>query len=176
MLKYGEINIFHNTELESYTNLIWRYLNIETCVHQSSQIIMSFDDDDKLFDINDKIVKRDIEFAFIEPTSFPYVINIRQPRSTILYDEPIIKPDGTRSLNYKSIFAKCSKYLLIGHMASFFNFSYYIFVGSKKKSVFSCIRVKSTSVKPRFLLAYETDYLTESDVIYLVNCIFRNQY
>jgi len=46
----------------------------------------------------------------------------------------------------------------------------------KDEGVFSILKLFSNNEKPRFLLAYNTKEFSKEEIMYLVNCIFRNKY
>ncbi len=179
VLKYGEINVFHNTETESYKNLILRLYGTETWVEPSSKIIIIWADNNIPFDIEEKLAKRDMEFKLENTESLlPSLIYVKSSDNKIInlnYTKPFTTSAGTYALALKPIFAPSKNYLN-NSVTSYFNFSYHLNLDKIKRPLISCVRVKSTEEKPRFLIAYETDYLTESDAIYIINCLFRNQY
>ncbi len=180
VLKYGEINVFHNTETESYKNLILRLYGAETWVEPSSMIIITWDEDKIPIDISNKIVKKYMEFKFgldLDLPSFPSSICVNSSKKiSIIYEKPLLNLKGNLVLNLKPLFSKNSNFVNKNFVRSFFNFNYFVQDGVNKAQALSCARVNSTEEKPRFLLAYETDYLTDSDVYYIINCLFRNQY
>ena len=59
--------------------------------------------------------------------------------------------------------------------SSCFNCIYYC-TKDGTKNVFSILKLYSNIAKPRFLLAYDSDEFNKDEVIYLVNCIFKNKY
>lgn len=65
------------------------------------------------------------------------------------------------------------KYDKISRQASQFNLMYKTY---DKKEVFSICRIKSNEEKPRFILAYNSDILDRSDIIYLTDCIFKYKF
>ena len=180
VLKYGEINVFHNTETESYKNLILRYIGKETWVEPSSMIIITWDEDKIPIDISNKIVKKYMEFKFgldLELTSFPSSICINSSKKiSIIYEKPLLNLKGNLVLDLKTLFTKNNNFVNKNFVPSYYNFNYLVQESSNKKTALSCVRVKSSEENPIFLLAYETDYLTDSDVYYIINCLFRNQY
>jgi len=179
VLKYGEINVFHNTETESFGNLFLRLYGTETWVDSSSKIIISWADDNIPFDIEEKLVKRHMEFKFENKESFlPSSICLNSSDNKIInlnYTKPFTTSTGKLALDLKSIFAPSKNYSN-NVVSSFFNFSYYLTLDKIKRPLISCVRVKSTEEKPRFLIAYDPDYIIESDAVYIINCIFRNRY
>ena len=60
-------------------------------------------------------------------------------------------------------------------VSSCFNCIYYCHKYGTQ-NVFSILKLYSNEDKPRFLLAYDSDEFNKDEVIYLVNCIFKNKY
>ena len=106
----------------------------------------------------------------------PAYIKTSTSKHQITYDEPTETSDGKLILYLEPVFIEYKKYSRNNVVPSVFNFSYYVQESSNKKTALSCVRVKSTEEKPRFLIAYDSDYLSESEVIYIINCMFRYKY
>lgn len=179
-IKYAEITIIFDTENEGlFTNLKRNWLGYETICEENSDIIISFDDG-KLSCVKDEF--KDCNFEFFVGISNLLPIHFERGKRenekyTNVYfaKDPEKKADGNLHLDFKKIFSSeiRKKYKFV---ASCFNCIYYCHTHAEIKEVFSILKIYSNEDKPRFLLAYDSDEFNRDELIYLVNCIFKNKY
>jgi len=170
-IKYGEITIILDGENETFIRTIGRVLfNSELYVYDCSDIIILFDDN-TIYNIND--VSTHVNFKFCQSFTQELPLYFDCKEKSYFYKQPKIT-EGRLDLNFKKIFSPkiWNKYKLV---SSHFNCIYESLCGNKPE-VFSLVKIFSTAKNPRFLFAYDSDKFTKDEIIYLINCIFRNQY
>jgi hypothetical protein len=179
-IKYAEITILFDTKNEGlFTNLKRNWLGYETICEENSDIIISFDDG-TLSCVKDEF--KDCNFKFFVGISNLLPMHFKRDKrenekyiNVYFARKPEKKADDNLHLNFNKIFSseirKKSK-----TVGSCFNCIYYCNVGSEKKEIFSILKLYSNEDKPRFLLAYDSDEFNRDEVIYIVNCIFKNKY
>ena len=178
-IKYAEITIIFDTKNEGFfTNLKRNWLGYETFCDGETDIIISFDDG-TLSCVKDEFT--DCNFKFFVGISSLLPMHFQEDnrekekyRNTYFQRQPIKKENGNLHLDFKKIFSIeiREKYKLV---ASCFNCIYYC-VKNNNQDIFSILKIYSNEDKPRFLLAYDSDEFNRDEVIYLVNCIFKNNY
>jgi hypothetical protein len=179
-IKYAENNVIFETVNEGiFTNLSRNWLGRETFCDEDSNIIISFDDG-TLSSIKDEFKDCNFEFFVGISTLLPLHFERckrenEKYRNVYFAREPEKKADDNLHLNFNKIFSSeiRKKYKFV---ASCFNFIYYCHTHAEIKEVFSILKLYSNEDKPRFLLAYDSDEFNIDEVIYLVNCIFKNKY
>jgi hypothetical protein len=177
-IKYAEITIIFDTENEGFfTNLKRNWLGYETFCDEETDIIISFDD--KNICVKDDF--KDCNFNFFVGISSSLPLHFQQDnkekekyRHTYFQRHPIKKEDGNLHLDFTKIFSTeiRKKYKFI---ASCFNCIYYC-IKNNNQDVFSILKIYSNEDKPRFLMAYDSDEFNRDELIYMVNCIFKNKY
>ena len=179
-IKYAEITIIFDTENEGlFGNLKRNWFGWETFCDEETNIIISFDD--KNICVKDEL--KHCKFKFFEGFSsiLPLHFEVKEKkekkekyRHTYFKREPIKQKDENLHLDFKTIFTSeiRKKYKLA---PSCFNCIYYC-IKNNNQDVFSILKIYSNEDKPRFLLAYDSDEFSNEEIIYLVNCIFKNKY
>ena len=172
-IKYGEIFVKHNTE-NLWTNTVFWFGYDEQTVSEDSTIIVKFDDGDvqevsnDLFETNDKIEIS--EYMIIKNDSERHKYFKRNPKK---------ESDGTTSLSVGGIFKNYNNFNLDNSIASYFNYVYYKFkfvdTELKKIDVFAVLRIKSSVSSPKYQVAYNSDDFSKEEILYLINCIFRDK-
>jgi len=177
-IKYAEVTIIFDTVNEGlFSNLKRNLFGYETFCNEESDIIISFDNGTISCVKNDL---KDCKFKFFNglsdllPSHFETNKKVKF-RHVYFHRAPIKKEDGNLHLDFKTIFPSEMqlKYKIV---ASCFNCIYYWNNRDGIKNVFSILKLYSNEDKPRFLLAYDSDEFNKDEVIYLVNCIFKNKY
>ena len=169
-IKYAEITIIKNIEEENFFRNLTRYFGYEDITNNKDTIIILFDDK-TICDIKDEYIDKKFKFGVIGyDTIFPIYFKLNNQK-TLFYRTPEIK-NNLKKLDFMLIF-KDYKINLISKDASKFNM---IYEDCNKKEKLAICRVKSNEEKPCFLLAYDIDILDRSDIIYLVDCIFKSKY
>lgn len=170
-IKYAEITIIRNLEEQNIFTTLTRYFGYENQINNNDTIIMTFDDG-TICDIKDEYKDLNYKFGLINWPEhwFPGYFDLNN-KITLFYKRPK-EVNGVKKLDFKPIFNDyknhyCSK------DSSKFNM---IYEDYNKKEKLAICRVKSNEDKPRFLLAYDIDIFDRSDIIYLVDCIFKRKY
>lgn len=179
-IKYAEITVIFDTVNEGlFTNLKRNWFKWETFCDDESNIIISFNDG-TISCVKDDF--KDCNFKFFAgisrhlPMHFErYKTENEKYRSVYFAKNPEKKEDGNLHLDFTKIFSSemTKKYKMD---ASCFNCVYYCHNGSETKNIFSILKIYSNEDKPRFIMAYDSDEFNRDEVIYLVNCIFKNKY
>ena len=169
-IKYVEITIIRNIEEENIFRTLSRYFGNENTTNNKDTIIMLFDDG-TICDTKDEYIDKKFEFDVIgHDHSFPIYFKIDNEKRSLFYKKPDIK-DGQKKLDFKKIFKNYNKNY--NREASEYNVIYETY---DNKELFAICRIKSNEEKPRFLLAYDETIFDKSDIIYLVDCIFKRKY
>jgi hypothetical protein len=172
-IKYADIIININSEKESLFDYFGRFFGNENSINDNDTIIILFDDQ-TVCDVKNEYIDKKFTFG---PTR---LFNSFLPYYFITNDGKRLHfklPDyvnGLPKINANNIFKNYSKFDTNKKVASFYNFIYYdntIF-----SDVFSIIKNGSNEITPRYLLAYDDTYLKRDDIIYLINCIFKNTF
>lgn len=173
-IKYCEITIINNNTNNNIFKNISTFLFGETeyLTHKKSDIIILFDDN-TICNIDDNV--KSFNYTFLESILSPlpiYFDKTVKPYPTYFKKNSKIDEDAVHRLNVDSIFPSelKKKYKIV---PSIFNCMYYTY---KDEGVFSILKLFSNNEKPRFLLAYNTKEFSKEEIMYLVNCIFRNKY
>jgi hypothetical protein len=170
--KYAEITIIRNIADEDIFRTLSRYFGYENTSNDNDTIIMTFDDG-HICDIKDEY--KDLKYKFSKVISigtwFPDYFELNN-KITLFYKKPYIK-DGEKILDFKKILGVCKNYNKDSTATSEYNF---IYEDIYKKDIFAICKLKSNEEKPRFLLAYDIDVLDRSNIIYLVDCIFKHKF
>lgn len=176
-ITYGEITIIRNLEEETIYNFISRNFGNENTIKDNDNIIIQFDDNsmydtkkDKNIDINIKFGGKHYEYG--KPMYFDISNN------TLFYKVPISNNEiiPCKRLNFKKIFSNYEKYDNSKCEPSIFNIIYYKVRDFLEEDLFSIVRIKSNEKKPRFLIAYDDKYFNKDEIIFLIDCLFKNKY
>jgi hypothetical protein len=172
-IKYGEIYVKHNTE-NLWTNMVFWVSHREQTVSEDSTIVVKFDDGDvqeisnELFGTNDKI-----------EIGKNFIIKHDNAEHTYFKQNPEKESDGTRTLCFRGIFKNYKIYDSNNNIASYYNSIYYkhklVDTTVKKMDVFAILRVKSSVSSPIYKIAYDSDDLSKEEILYIINCIFRDK-
>ncbi len=169
-IKFAEITIIRNIEEEDIFRAIYRYFGYENQSIDNDTIIIDFGNG-VLCDTRDEY--KDLKFKFAQlghKHGFPiYFSKHIEDRYTLFYRNPTINDKEQPTLkfdifkNYKDFKKEPSKYNMI-------------YEDINKKEIFSILRIRSNEEKPRFVLEYEDTILDKNDVIYLIECIFKEKF
>jgi hypothetical protein len=177
-IKYAEVTIIFDTVNEGiFTNLSRNWFGTETLCDEETDIIISFDNGTISCVKNDY---KDCNFKFYKGLSLLLPVHFAAKengkfRHTYFQREPIKKENGNLHLDFKSIITTPELKYKYKNIASCFNCIYYCHKYGTQ-NVFSILKLYSNEDKPRFLLSYDSDEFSQEEIIYLVNCIFKNKY
>ena len=158
--------IFRNITEEPIYGTLFRYLGYEYWVEKQDTILIIFDDDDSICDTKNEYIDKHYIF---DKTEHVYPLHFKTDKIELFYKTPI-ELNGRKSINFKPIFKNCTK---IKHKIwedSIFNM---IYQDIDMNEVFSLIKIKSNEEKPRYLMAYDETIFCKSDIIYLIENMFR---
>ena len=165
-LKYGELTIIYNNNVQTVVNTFFSWLNNEELKKELPKYIFLFDDgeicdaEDKLLDFHFNFLKG---FMSVLPVYFEKTI--KKEKYLQIYFENKIKCSNQLFTNYpkyKSDMTIISKYNCI-----------YDCCRSLNPEIFGLIRIKSTEQMPRYQFAYDSDEFTKEEIIYLIHYIFN---
>jgi hypothetical protein len=173
-IKYAEITIIINTEKESILNYFNRLLGNENQTTDNDTIIILFDDG-IIYNVkkecenkNTNIIMGPIGFK----TNVPLYFEIEETNKIFFSKTPTVDCNGKLKLNSKPIFANNKKHTTTKKEPSVYNS---IFERGNNE-VLAIVKIKSSEEKPRFLLAYDDEYLKKEHIIYFINCIFKDKF
>jgi len=173
VLKFGEIYVHHNLNVELFINPIKRFLGWETWVDKSSKIIVVVEESSDVFDINEYLTTNKSSIIIGTIGSVVQVPEtVTNTRGKIAKHSLPRLDDGVFKQNFREIFANCKKYKTGKPVASVFNCIYI----EKDNQVYALLRISSSENTPIFIFAYDSDFFSLPDVIYLSNVILRNDY
>ena len=177
-IKYGEITIIRNTEYESlfnYVSYAFRLVGYETTFTDKDTIIILFDDD-TIYNTKDEYIDKEFKINISVNNLYPIYFDINSKDITLFYKYPIEKLDGKLKLDYGDIHKNYKNYenLIKNRLEpSIYNV---IYESVYKNNLFSIVKIKSNEEKPRFLVTYDDKYLDKSDIIYLVDSMFKEKF
>lgn len=169
-INYSEITIIKN--IDSFLQTAARCLDLETSCYDSDIIIIQFND--IIVDINHEHIDNE-HFKFSESYNLlgiRYVILnqfyfkgnlIKRRRPKIIDSRRIMDTHIIRNEDKYNVYKLGSMYNMV-------------FEDINKQEVFTIIKLQSNNIKPRFMLAYDDDVFDKSDVIYLVEKIFKQSF
>jgi hypothetical protein len=170
-IKYAEITIIINSEKESMINYFYRLLGNENKTNDNDTIIILFDDE-TIYDVKKECTNTKFhKLMEIGPNclrEMPCYFDLKN--ATFFYKIPNYINDEER-LNFKPIFANNKKHITTKKEPSIFNSIYCV----NSIDVLAITKIKSNEEKPRFLLAYDDEYLEKNNIIYFVNYIFSKK-
>lgn len=170
VLKFGEIYIYHDLNEEYFSNSIFRFFGYETYVDKPSKILMIFDDNNELFDVNEYLNS-------INKTLFNKVNwdGLTLPESFVptngkkaTHKKNIIV-EGITKQCFKKIFADYKKYKTVKGIPSVYNCIYL----NDLEEIFGILRIQSADETPRFIFAFDDKLMDNQQAVYLINDIFR---
>jgi len=170
-IKYGDIIININPEKESIIDYLGRFFGNENSITDDDTIIILFDDQ-TICDTKNEYIDKKFQFVLLGLLTFlPYYF-ITNDSKTFYYKIPHNK-NGKRTVNCSNIFKNHPNYATCKKEESFYNFIYY---DNNFNDVFSIIKHGKNEKNIRHLLAYDDEQFKKDDIIYLVNCIFKNNF
>ena len=171
-IKYAEITIIRNIEEENIFRTLSRYLGYENTSNDNDTIIITFDDG-TICDIKDEYIDKKFDFAVIgHDHCFPIYFKIDNEKRTLFYKKPDTINDQ-KKLNFRKIFKNYKNFDKCSVDPSVYNV---IYENYDKIEYFAICRIKSSEEKPRFLLAYDNNVLNRTEIIYLIDCIFKKKF
>lgn len=167
-IKYIRVNIIRNLEDEYIVTTITRYLGFETTLDNKDTIIITFDDN-TICDTRDEYIDKKYKFSNISSTYsvFPFWVELKNG-TRLFYKEP-----KEMKLNFNKLFTNYEKYKTYKLESSKYNIIYY---DNHNTEIVGIVRIKSNDEKPQYLLAYDDKYFDRSDIIYLIECIFKEKF
>jgi hypothetical protein len=171
-IKYAEITIIRDLEEESMFDSIGRYFGNEPIITDNDLIIITFDDN-TICDIKNEYIDKKFIFGpcgYIH--NFPIHFRFDSYKRVAFYTIPDII-DGNYKLRLKDIFKNNINYHKNNCQSSIYNMIYSNYDGDL---IFAILRVKSNEEKPRYLLAYNSELFHRSDIIYLIDCMFKHKF
>lgn len=170
-IKYAEITVIINIEEEHIFSTLSRYFGYENTTNDKDIIIITFEDG-SITDNKYEYIDKKYKFGPLDYShEFPIYFDSNKGKQLLFYKNPFEK-DDKEILNFKPIFKNYNKNKNQQYIPSIFNLIYEDF---DKKELFAICRIKSTEEKPRFLLAYDNTIFDRSDIIYLVDYIFKSK-
>ncbi len=172
VLKFGEIYIYHDQKEEYFSNSIFRFFGYETYVDKPSKILMIFDDNNELFDVNEYLNNINNSNALLNELT---ITNETLPESFVLtngkkatHKKNIIVGAITKQC-FKQIFTNYKKYKTVKGIPSIYNCIYKYDL----EEIFGILRISSAEETPRFIFAFDDKLIDNQQAVYLINYIFR---
>jgi hypothetical protein len=175
-IKYGEISVIQNTNEESFISYIGRKLGCENSFTNKDEIIILFEDE-TIYNTKDIQNNNSFKFSSVSLSSgFPIYFDINK-QTPAFYKKPIKDAFDKSYLNFTTIFKNYSKYKSYKD-SNKLDVSRYNIIYEKldNNDIFSIVKIKSNEEKPRFILAYDSNYFDKNDIIYLIDCILKSKY
>jgi hypothetical protein len=185
--KYAEITIVINLETESILNYFKRLLGNENSANDNDTIIILFDDE-TVYNVKHAYIDKKFTFGPQINIQLPLYFDKTDTKDTkdysytFYYKVPRID-NGVKKLNFKYIFLNNPIYCTFKKEESVYNLIYYkintlndVNDVNDENAVFSIIKSCKNTDTPRYLLAYDDTYFKKDEIIYLVNCIFKNNF
>jgi hypothetical protein len=171
-IKYADITIIRNFKDENILKTFCRFIGYDIdddIIGEDETIIVKFDDG-MICDIKDEYSNKKYKFSEKAIINMLFPIHFTFSNITLFYRTPVEDKDGLYHQDFRCMFNSYTKDDII---ASPFNV---IYQDANRKEKFSIVRIQSTEEKPRFKLAYEDALFDKSDIIYLIDCIFKDKF
>ena len=173
-IKYADITININSEKESLLDYFSRFFGNES-INDNDTIIILFDDQ-TICDVKNEYIDKKFKFEIHKFVNdfLPYYF-ITNDNNYFYYKIPININNGIRKININNIFKNYPRFSTYKKVESFYTFIYYDITNLNE--VFSIIKNGlSNNNNPRYSLAYDDTCFKRDDIIYLVNCVFKNKF
>lgn len=173
-IKYADITIIINIEEEGIFSTLVRYIGGENTVSDKDNIIIEFDDG-TICDTRDEYIDKKYKFEELYHLSIYPIITFVP--ANVQTEGNTMKLYYNNTLNFSKIFKNHKKWKNYQDSKLFDSSRYdMIYENINKKEILSILRLKSNADKPRFIIAYDSNILDKSNLIYLVDCIFKHKF
>jgi len=170
--KYAEVFIIRNIEEENIFRSIFRYIGYENISNENDIIIIKFDEE-TIYDTKVEYIDKKYMFGIKSMEHiFPIYFKFKTDKEYTLYYKNPVEKNGVKKLDFKHIFINYKLFCNQKLQPSIYNT---IYEDVFKKEKFAIVRINSNEEKPRFILAYDNCF-TKSDIIYLVDNIFKQKF
>ena len=168
-LKYGELTIIYNNNVETVVNTFFSWLNNEELKKEPTKYIFLFDDGI----IYDETNIKDFNFEFLNSCLNLMPAYFHREKFVRIYFRKSHKEIKTEKIDFDNLFMSYPKYDSSVHIKSVYNEIYYCHKKLEPIDVFGIIRIPSTDNMPRFQFAYDSNEFTKEEVSYLIHHIFN---
>jgi hypothetical protein len=169
-IKYAEITIIRNLQEESMLNYLNRLvLKNENKTNDNDTIITLFDDG-TVIDNKDEYVGKKITMGRTRRCDSKVPLYFHANSDETFFSKSPVERDGVKYIDFKKMFSNNHRFLTSEKEPSVYNSIYHRLVDNR--DVLAIVRIKSSEQKPRYLLAYDDEYLEKCDVVYLANYVF----
>jgi len=175
-IKYADVTINRNIDEETIFTSMSRYFGFEPYITDNDTIVVLFDDT-TIYNTKDytnthyTFVKIDNELQDTWP--YTYIIKSNEKEILLTYKKPIIDKNGSAILNFKPLFMNYPKFTNENTTGSQFNS---IYVNKDNKQAFAILKIKSNEEKPRFIIAYDDSLFDKTEVITIIDNIFKHKW
>jgi len=177
-IKYGEITIIYdnqNTNILHGLSILLNLLKYEPFISEESKLIVSFEEDDTIYDTYNEELKNKYKFTLLPyRNTLPNWFEVINKQHKMYFNGEPEEKDGKFRLTFGELFNSYKKYRADICIQSYFNCIYYCL--KKKSEIFSVLHIKSNEFMPRYIFAYDSDEFSKEDITYLINAIFRNKF
>lgn len=169
-IKYADVTVIRNIEEESIFKTIERYFGYENYANNSDTIIIQFDDNSICDTTHDYIDKR-VKFGILgHRSNFPLYFDTTKGNN-LYYKEPY-EENGERQIKLHSILKNYPQFKKQPYQSSSFNV---VYEDINEKEKFAILKILSSEEKPRYIVAYDDTLFDKSDIIYLVDYMFKEK-
>jgi hypothetical protein len=168
-LKYGELTIIYNNNVETAVNTFFSWLNNEELKKEPTKYIFLFDDGI----ICDETTIKDFNFEFLNSCLNLMPAYFHREKFVRIYFRKGNTEIKTEKTDFDNLFMSYSKYNSSVYIKSVYNEIYYCHKNSEKPNVFGIKRIPSSDHMPRFQFAYDTTEFTKEEVSYVIHHIFN---
>lgn len=172
-IKYCEVTVIRNIDEEPFVSYIKRLAGYENRITDKDTIIITFVDDNTIYDIKNEYVDKNFEFS-VNHWYYSYPLYFEIKNTIAFFKEPTKLGDKNK-LDFSEIHKNYPNYEI--NLKNKLEPSIYnIIYDSQNNLVFSIARIKSNEEKPRFIVCYDDKYLDKSDIIYLIDYMLKQKY
>lgn len=176
-MKYAEVTIIKNVETRTLYNSIQWFFGVEEgerMVDEKDRILMEFEGEPP-FDIKEKYVDLKYKISIgISQSRILFIITDKEEPAITHYFSLNSTTDatGTQTLNLGEICKENPKYTRNKISPSYYNYVFYCYFCGVHHNVLYIARLTSAEKMPRFVIAYDDQYISKTQVIYIVRNIF----
>jgi hypothetical protein len=178
-LTYAEVTIIKNVDNSNFLNSIQWFLGLDTerIIDSEKDIVLMSFENEPPFDTKDRYVdfKFNIQPCF-DNARIMYITYTEEDKRKFYFSQEPTFSKGRSRLNFSRVTNENPSYKNSDIQPSHYNTIFYCYESGIEKDALFIAKLISSDSKPRYVIAYDDNYITKLQVIYLVRTIFLELY